>query len=117
MVLGVRLVSDGATVFVHEARIVEATRSTFKGKDHEEFESVVLDDDGIPLEPELDLPVRLHRGETIPFATSPEVLLDEHISIASLRLKVWYSLDGVGKGIAREVEWYGRHGVDYQPHK
>lgn len=46
----------------------------------------------------------------------PKMILRKHISIASLRVQVTYSLDGAGEGIQREVEWYGTHGKDYKSH-
>jgi len=114
--LGVTLVCTGATVFVHEARILEAMRSTFHGTDRESFDSVIDDDDGHPLVADAVLPLRMHDGETLFLELEPKLILRDHISIASLRVQVTYSLDGAGEGIQREVEWYGKHGKDYESH-
>ena len=115
--LGVSLFCTGATVFIHEARLFEAMRSVSYGKRHEEFESVRLDEDGLPMVTEVGLPVRVHNGESIWFVPETEVLLEVGISIAMLNVQVRYSLDGIGEGIVREVEWYGKHGVDYESSK
>jgi hypothetical protein len=114
--LGVTLVCTGATVFVHEVRVLEAMRSTFHGADHEELNSVIDDDDGHPMVADATLPLRMHNGETLFLELEPKLILLELISIASLRVQVSYSLDGTGDGIQREVEWYGKYGRDYESH-
>jgi hypothetical protein len=114
--LGVTLTCSGSTVFVHGASLIEALRSTKFDKGSEEFDSVWLDDEGRALVEDRDFPLRIHKGETLHLETSPEIVIPEHVSIAGLSVRVRYSIDGKGEQIEREVEWYGKRGIDYQTH-
>jgi hypothetical protein len=111
--LGVTLACTGATVFVHEARILEAMHSVRQAKDHEVHGQLIWEDDGHSLATETKLPLRMHNGETVAFRTTPEFVLEEDVSVSLLRVQVKYSLDSLGEGIVREVVWYGAHGHDY----
>ena len=114
-ILGVGVECAGATVFLHDARILESLRSIASPGPGEEFDSVISDDAGHPLATELELPRRLHEGEIVWFVTEPEMVLRRHRTVATLRVQTRYSLDGIGEGIVREVEWYGVEGIDYVP--
>ncbi|MEL0626525.1 hypothetical protein V6245_06150 [Salinibacterium amurskyense] len=114
LALGVRLVCAGATVFVHEARILEAYRSVANDEHGGEFESLFIYDEGVQMAADVGLPSRLHGGEAISFQMEPAYILDENVGVAELRVRVRYSLEGTGDGIVREIEWHGTRGTDFE---
>lgn len=111
--LNVLLACDGATVFVHKVRVVEAWHMTSRNRDGDSYVSVI-DEDGLELTADVSLPVRMHKGETL-FLKPPSdhLVVSQDFSVASLIVRVSYSLDGSGEGVEREVLWEGVPDQDF----
>jgi hypothetical protein len=101
---GVELTCDGATVFVHGMMLYSASWPLGPG---DSMQTIFLE----PLYTGRELPTRLHRGETAHFQL-PERQRRKR-SVSGLEATVHYSLAPDSEPIARQVEWQGRPGVDF----
>jgi hypothetical protein len=111
--MGVTLRSAGATVWVHRARLKSANRSTAYLENYGENYAMVVGDRELRCESG-ELPARLHRGEDLSFLIYPDFALRQpEDGVASMEATVWYSLDGVGPGVERQISYRGVVGRDY----
>lgn len=109
--LGVSVQCTGATVFVHRVHLDMAYRID---KVHPDGADYSLFADDVALVPDtgdlnsspVELPARMHKGETIHLETAPEVRMkvDEHVGI--LEVSIWYSVNGIGEPLVRRAEYH-----------
>lgn len=108
---GVLLRCEGASVFVHSARLDEFSDSP----EGEDYVGSAVHPDGWPLSPGViewsnartpDLPHRMHRGEEVCFLVGGDPIIVEGLSIDRLTATIDYSLNGLGEGTSRQVTSY-----------
>lgn len=105
-VLGVTIECAGATVFVHSAHLLNASRLLERSAGSLRFEALVDGPVGHALSERVDLPSRLHGGEGLSFTTDPAVRVQQGVFVSDAVVRVRYSLDGSGDGIERTVQYH-----------
>ena len=109
--VGVLLRCEGASVFVHSARLDEFSDSP-EGVD---YVGSAVHANGWPLSPGVlersnarapDLPHRMHREEELCFLLGGDPVIVDGLSIDRLTATVHYSLNGLGEGSPRQVTSY-----------
>lgn len=105
-VLGVTIECAGATVFVHSAHLLNASRLLERSAGRLRFEALVDGPIGHALSAKVDLPSRLHGGEGLSFTTDPAVRVPQGVFVSDAVVRVRYSLDGNGDGIERTVQFH-----------
>ncbi|GAA2890292.1 hypothetical protein [Microbacterium esteraromaticum] len=104
--LGVSIFCDGATAFIHEARLDWAYECTDRRADGASYDTIASGVDLVLLVDEDEmLPARVHRGEALHFITDPEVTMSLDAGASRLEVSVWYTLDGIGEPVLRRAEY------------